>query len=90
MSGRILLGGVRFYANNRKCFITFKRYIAVDRPEPSHLWENISVPVPRRACVPLVNILLRILSGEVYVMVWLPRSQRACLAVMPFWDVKTT
>jgi len=64
MSGRILLGGVRFYANNRKFFITFKRYVAVDRPEPSFLRENISVPVPRRACVPLVNILLRILSGE--------------------------
>ena len=90
MGGRIILGGVRFYANNRKCFITFKRYVAVDRPEPSHLRENISVPVPRRACVPLVNILLRILSGEVDVVVRLSQMVRACLAGMSVWDIKTT
>ena len=48
------------------------------------------MPVPRRACVPLVDVLLRILPGEVAVMAWLPQSRRAYLAVMPFWDVKTT
>ncbi len=46
--------------------------------------------VLRGAVVPLVDVLLRILPGEVDVVVRLPQMLRACLAGMSVWDVKTT
>jgi len=48
------------------------------------------VVVLRCALLPLVDVLLRILSGEVDVVVRLPQMVRACLAGMSVWDVKTT
>ena len=42
------------------------------------------------AVVPLIDVLLCILPGEVDVVVRLPRMWRACLTCMSVWDVETT
>ena len=46
--------------------------------------------VLRGAGVSLIDVLLRILPGEVDVVVRLPQMVMACLAGMSIWDVKTT
>jgi hypothetical protein len=83
------LGGVRCDANNLKCFITFKHYVAPHRPYPSHLRETRFVAVLHCAVVPMIDVLLRILPGEMDAVVRLTHVVRTCLAGMPVGHVKT-
>ncbi len=86
------LAGLNIWVGSDAMLITENvslSYVATHHPYPSHLRENRLVVVLSCAVVPMINVLLRILPGELDVVVWLPHMVRACLAGMSVGYVKT-